>query len=425
MTRRWCFFRILPFGVWVVTAVASLLLSVPAARAHGMGDTPDIVLGMSAAFTGPSRSLGIELYRGANAYFQKINANGGVHGRRIRIKAYDDGYDPDPALRNTIRLVKEDHVFALFGYVGTPTTTRILPLLEKFRDQPLLLFFPMTGAQPLRESPYRQHIFNLRASYFQETQRLVESFLSVGRERIGVLYQADAYGRNGWDGVRRTLREYNLQLTGEACYRRGATAATDMTEQIRILRQSGAEAVITVGAAQACAAFIRQARTRGWEVPIANLSFTHAQQMANFLLLNSDTYPDQLTRRVLNAHVVPNLQDTSIPVVREYRRAMDAANEDVPGHLLDTPYTPHSYDYVSFEGYLNAKLLVEMLRRTEPPLTPKRVRKSIYKHRRYTIGIGLPLFFGPEYNQGLDIIFFSTLRAGRVEPLRNWDAFSP
>ncbi|MGM0644894.1 MAG: ABC transporter substrate-binding protein [Thermodesulfobacteriota bacterium] len=386
----------------------------------------DIVLGMSAAFTGPSRSLGIELYRGASAYFQKVNAQGGVHGRRIRIKAYDDGYDPGPALENTIRLVNDDQVFALFGYVGTPTTTRILPLLEKHRDKPLLLFFPMTGAQPLREPPYRKSIFNLRASYFQETRRLVEGFLSIGRERIAVLYQADAYGRNGWAGVRRTLREYNLDIVGEATYRRGVTAQADMGEQVRLLRDANPDAVITVGAAPACAAFIRQARQQGWEVPIANLSFTHAQQMAKCLLeVKKGLAPEELTQNLLNAHVVPSLHDTRIPAVREYRQVMDAAQISLPRTAQSTLYTPHRYDYVSFEGFLNAKLLVQMLRRTTPPLTPQRVRQSIYTQRRYTIDIGLPLFFGPEYNQGLDIIFFSTLRNDHIEPLRNWDAFAP
>src|ERR1700730_8605958 len=151
----------------------------------------EIVVGMSAAFTGPSRGLGIELYRGSMAYFEHVNSQGGVHGRKIVIKAYDDGYNPFPAIDNTIRLIEKDDVFLLFNYVGTPTTTRCLPILKQNRDKSILLFCPFTGAQPQRQQPYGEFAFNLRASYYQETAGLVEHFLEIGRKRIAVFYQID------------------------------------------------------------------------------------------------------------------------------------------------------------------------------------------------------------------------------------------
>src|SRR5439155_14571547 len=148
--------------------------------------------GMSAAFRGPSRGLGIELYRGSKAYFDHVNEAGGVHGRKIAIKAYDDGYNPLPAIENTIRLIEKDNVFLLFNYVGTPTVTRCLPLLKQHGDQAVFLFFPFTGAEPQRQPPYDEFVFNLRASYYQETKRLVEEFVKIGRKRIAVFYQIDA-----------------------------------------------------------------------------------------------------------------------------------------------------------------------------------------------------------------------------------------
>ena len=168
--------------------------------------TNEIVVGMSGPFSGPSRSLGIELYRGSMAYFDSINGKGGVHGRKIVIKAYDDGYNPIPAIANTVRLIEKDHVFLLFDYVGTPTTTRCLPLLKLHRDQSMFLFFPFTGAEPQRQPPYGEFVFNFRPSYYQETGGLVEHFFEIGRKKIGVFYQIDAYGRNGWEGVRAALR---------------------------------------------------------------------------------------------------------------------------------------------------------------------------------------------------------------------------
>src|SRR5262249_54191617 len=154
--------------------------------------------------------------RGSMAYFDEVNGTGGVYGRRIMLKAYDDSYQPDPAVKNTLRLMLEDQVFLLFNYVGTPTVTRVLPLLKKYESLNFLLFFPFTGAQPQRGPPYDRFAFNLRASYRQETEGLVNNFLAIGRSRIAVFYQADAYGRGGWEGVREPLARKGGRIVGEA-----------------------------------------------------------------------------------------------------------------------------------------------------------------------------------------------------------------
>ena len=193
-----------------------LLLLLPA-----FAGAEEIVIGMSAAFNGPSRGLGLEMYRGAMAWFNEVNRTGGVHGRKIVLKAYDDGYNPAPAIANTRRLVHDDKAFLLFGYVGTPTTTRVLPLLKHFESESIYLFCPFTGAEPMRQGPYRQYVFNLRASYRAETKGLVDNLVRVGRRRVAVFYQIDAYGRSGWDGVRAALAAHKLKMTGEATYRRG------------------------------------------------------------------------------------------------------------------------------------------------------------------------------------------------------------
>ena len=143
-----------------LTALANTDASQSAPQtASGLTDT-EIILGMSAAFSGPSRGLGVELHRGASAYFAHVNEQGGIAGRNVILKTYDDGYQPDPSIKNTLKLIRQDRVFLLFGYVGTPTVTRVLPMLKKFQDRNIFLFFPFTGAQPQR---------NLR----METSRLI------------------------------------------------------------------------------------------------------------------------------------------------------------------------------------------------------------------------------------------------------------
>ena len=252
----------------------------PSAKRRATGD---IVVGMSAPFQGPSRGLGIELYRGSQAYFEHINNQGGVHGHKIVIQAYDDGYNPIPAIGNTERLIEEDDVFLLFDYVGTPTTTRCLPLLKQHRDQSVFLFFPFTGAQPQRQQPYGEFVFNLRASYYEETAGLVDHFVAIGRKRIAVFYQIDAYGRNGWEGTAPALARHDLTMAGEATYRRGATFRDSLKQQVDVLRKTDADAVICIGSYAASAAFIRDARDAGWQVPIANVSFVGSENLLNLL----------------------------------------------------------------------------------------------------------------------------------------------
>ncbi len=180
-----------------------------------------------------------------------------MRGRKIVLKTHDDGYQPDPSVANTLTLMLEDQVFALFGYVGTPTVTRVLPMLKKFQERNVYLFFPFTGAQPQREPPYGEFAFNLRASYRQETAGLVDNFVAIGRRRIAVFYQADAYGRSSWAGVRRALKKYGERIVGEAAYRRGEKFSGSMRQQVEILKPSKPDAVICIGAYAACAAFIR------------------------------------------------------------------------------------------------------------------------------------------------------------------------
>ena len=173
--------------------LGAALLGDPAWAQHKMAGTDadrqdasqnEIRLGMSADFSASARALSIELYRGAMAYLLPLNNAGGVNGRRVVIKAYDDQYEPDLAIRNTLKLMAEDDVFALFSYVGTPNMNRTLPLLQMHNDKDFLLLFPFTGADTNRIPPYDQLSFNLRASYDQEMKGLVDR-AAVLRRRHG------------------------------------------------------------------------------------------------------------------------------------------------------------------------------------------------------------------------------------------------
>ena len=407
-------------GGGVAGAVLGPLARAAGVAGAGVTDT-EFVLGTSAAFSGPSMGLGIELYRGAMAYFEHINRQGGIGGRRIVLKTYDDGYQPDPSVRNTMNLVLEDGVFLLFGYVGTPTVTRVLPMLKLFQNRNVYMFFPFTGAQPQREPPYGEFAFNLRASYRQETAGLVNNFYDVGRWRIAVFYQADAYGRSGWAGVRAALAERGETIVGEATYQRGTKFTSTMRRQVEILQAAQPDAVICIGSYAACAAFARDAVDLGLRVPIANLSFVGSENLLKLLtegMENSSQYTDLL----VNSQVVPSYENVSIPAVREYRELMARYDPAPPAHMVSEPYTPFPQSFVSLEGFLNAKLMAEVLRRLDEPPTRAGLERAVFAVQGFDLGVGELISFGPARRQGMQRVYYTVVEGGRFVTLEDWDA---
>ncbi len=401
------------------------------------GGPMEIRLGMSADFTASARGLGIELYRGAMAYLAPLNAAGGINGRHIVITAYDDRYDPDLAIRNTVRLMNEDDVFALFGYVGTPTMNRTLPLLRMHEADNFLLLFPFTGADTNRIPPYDQFSFNLRASYDQEARGLVDHFLSIHRTRIAVYYQDDAYGRAGWAGVRSALASHGLEIAGEATYRRGSPFDQSYDRQVAIMQRVRPDAVICVATYSAAAGFVRDMRNRGVDTLIATISFVGSEAMLGLLATAATTSDKDFTARLVSSQVVPSYYDDSIPAAREYREVMDHYRPDLmpPDPLLypqgktpDRTYAPLPYSFTSLEGYLDAKLFVTILRRMGPSPHRADLTRTVMGLGSFDLGMGQTLSFGGSMGrrQASDQVYFTVFRDGRCVPFRDreWEAWA-
>jgi ABC-type branched-subunit amino acid transport system substrate-binding protein len=383
------------------------------------GVTPrDIRIGMSASFKGTAAGLGTEFYRGAQACYAEINARGGIHGRTLSVVALDDGYEPTPCIRNTIQLIEKEQVFFLSNYVGTPTLTRALPVIKRYGD--VVLVGNFTGAQPQREAPYVDQVFNIRASYRQEMMALVERFWQTGARRLGVYYQIDAYGRSGTDGVARGLALHGAKIAAEATYVRGAKFEDDMSPAVKALRQAGVEVVLCTGAYQGCGAFVRTARDLGWTVPISNVSFVGSDAMLALLRQHGNVTGHDYTVGLVNSQVVPSYDDTSLPAVVEYRALMERNVPLVPDALRDPKYTPQALSFISLEGFINAKVIVEALRRAGPSPTRAGLRAALESMRSVDLGIGAPLTFGPERHQGLDNVYFTRVENGRWVPINDW-----
>lgn len=383
------------------------------------GDRGELVFGMSASFTGANGELGIEYYRGVMAYLDYVNSAGGVDGWTIRIIPANDGYNPEPCFENTVRFIREDKVFALFSYVGTPTTNRVLPLLSRFQKEHIYLLFPFTGAQYLRDPATGAYVFNLRPSYFQETAGLVDHLVALGRARIGVFYQADAYGRTGWDGVRRALERHGLSIASEAAYKRGATFERSYAADVEYLLRGEPDAIICIGTYASSAGLIRDARDAGFHGPIANISFCDSGKMLEMLYSISGGTGNGYTKNLIHSQVVPGYDEINLPGVRLYRQLISSATQLPTGTAEG--YVPRRYSYVSLEGFLNARVLVEMVRRMADDPRRDRIPEAMESITDLDLGIGERVHFGLGDNQGLDKVYFTTVRDGHFGEISSWE----
>ena len=311
-------------------AAASAVAGVGLARAQDSR----IVLGQSAAFSGPAMQLGTQFHAGARLWFDQLNAKGGVGGRQVEIRHLDDGYEPDRCVANTEKLIK-DEVFALFGYIGTPTSLAALPLATSAR---VPFIAPFTGAMGLRE-PFKREAFHLRASYDDETALIVKQLIELSQNRIGVFYQNDAYGQAGLSGVTKALAARQLKPVAEGTVERNSE---DVAAAVAKLAKSGAQAIVQIGAYKACAAFIRQARKAGYGGKFYNVSFVGTQALADELGKDG--------AGVVVSQVVPSPYSAARPVSREF---VAAAKQQ--GRV--------QANFSSMEGYLAAKLFTEGLKR--------------------------------------------------------------
>ena len=294
-----------------------------------------ILLGQSAAFSGPAAQLGIQMNKGAKLFFDQVNLAGGVNGHPIELRTLDDGYEPDRCKANTEKLVKDD-VFALFGYVGTPTCVAALPLVN---DAKIPFFGPFTGAEALRD-PFSRVVFHLRASYYDETGLIVNQLTSLGLKKIAVFYQNDSYGKAGLEGVKRSLKPLGLEPVALGTVERNTV---EVDKAVAAIVPTMPDAVVQISAYRSCAAFIRAARKAGYGGTFYNVSFVGTQALADELGRDG--------RGIMVSQVMPFPFSTTTPISREYLEAVRKAGADtVP-------------NYSSMEGYLAAKVVAEGLKR--------------------------------------------------------------
>ncbi|MGJ7519647.1 ABC transporter substrate-binding protein [Variovorax sp. LT1P1] len=364
-----------------VAAGAAALGGFQLARAQS--EMP-IVLGQSAPFSGPASQLGIQFYQGAKLYLDQYNA---VPGHRdVEIKFLDDGYEPDRTAANTQKLIADD-AFALFGYIGTPTSLAALPLAVKDR---VPFIAPFTGAMALRE-PFHRNVFHLRASYNDETALIVKQLTNLGLKKIAVFYQNDAYGKAGLDGATLALTQLGLQPAALATVERNSV---DVAAAVKTITAAKPDAVIQVSAYNSCAAFIREARKSGYGGTFYNVSFVGTQALADALGKDG--------AGVVVTQVVPSPYSPANAITREFS---DAAKKS--GGATKANFS-------SMEGYLAAKVLTEGLRRAPGKLSRDGLIQGLETIDRQQFG-GFEVSFSPKNHVASKFVELSMITGdGRI-----------
>ena len=378
--------------------LAPLLFMLSAGLLHGADpgiSASEIKIGQAAALSGPAQGLGDGMRTGLKAWVDLTNASGGIHGRKLALVSVDDGYDPDKCAEATDKLINDDQVFCLAGYVGTPTSKVAIPLLSEAKT-PLIGAF--TGAMLLRVDdktgkPHR-YVFNLRASYNDETETLVARLTSdLGAKRIAVFYQNDSFGLAGLAGSEKALTARSMTVCAKGTFERNTLAVKKGLVDI----QAGTpDAVIMIGPYKPIAAFIKEARAAGLTCPLATVSFVGTEKLVAEAGAEGNG--------VIISQVVPAPEDASIPLVKEYQEALKtSAPQAVPG-------------YISLEGFATGKLLGLALAKAGDPPTREALVDGLSQVTDADLG-GLRVVFGANDHQASDAVFLTRIQGGAAVPV--------
>ena len=377
---------------WPLLMLCGLVVPA-AAQAPGVTDS-QIKIGSCSALDGPARQLGLQTVLGATAYFQYINEQGGVNGRKLSLSSFDDGYDPEKTSACFASLKRED-VFAGGFFVGTPTAAKYVPLAEGERMPVVGLF---TGAQFLYE-PVKHEIFNLRASYNDETREQVDNLWKSGARRIGVIYQDDGFGKAILDGVKLALAKHNGAPAATGSFARNTL---DVGQGIESVRGAKPDAVILAGPYAPAAEIVKQAHAQGWRPLFLTVSFVGTEAFIAAAGKESEG--------VVITQVVPPYGDSQLPTVKLYR-------ECLAKYMSATQPS-----FVSLEAFVNAMVIADGLKLAGKNPTREKFIEAIESMNGADIGLGpeAHLEFSAHRHMGLGRIYPTVVRGGKPEVFGDW-----
>lgn len=367
-------------------AAAVLAFSAAATAEPGVSDST-ILLGMSSPFSGPNGAYGQEMRQTIQTYFEQVNKNGGINGRKLELVALDDGYETDRTVANTKTLINEKQVFALLAYYGSSPTTEAMNSV--FGPAKVPLVGTISGAGTLREpvsaNPNSRYMFHIRASYADETESIVNQLVSLGLKNIAVFYQNDGFGKSGLEGVASALKKHGLSPSATGTVERNSL---DVSKAVESIGKAHPQAVIMVTLYKPTTAFVKAMKAANQNPMFMTLSPVGTEQLIQEL--GADT------RGIGISQVVPYPWNDIVPIVRDYQKLLGKQK---------------AYSYYGMEGYLMARVMVEGLKRAGRDLTREKLISSLEGLNNMDFG-GYRVNYGSSARQGSRFVELTVVGPG-------------
>jgi len=367
------------------TALALLLSSPLFASDPGISDT-SITLGMSSPFSGPNGAYGLEMRQTIEAYFDQVNKTGGVNGRKLELLALDDGYETERTIANTKTLINEKHAFALLAYYGSSPTSDAMNTV--FGPAKVPLVGAISGAASLREAisgnPNARYMFNIRASYLDETDAIINQLVSLGLKNIAVFYQNDGFGKSGLDGVTLALKKHGLSPSAVGTVERNGT---DVSKAVEAIAKANPQAVVMATLYKPTAAFVKAMKKSGQIPMLMTLSSVGTEQLVHELAADA--------RGIGISQVTPYPWNDTVQVVRDYQKLVT---------------TKGAYSYYGLEGYLMARVMVDGLKRAGKDLSREKLVAAL-EGMNSDLG-GYRVNFGSNNRQGSRFVELTVVGPG-------------
>ena len=359
-----------------------LALGSAAAQSQGVTKTT-ILIGHSGPLSGANKEFGEDIRDGALAYFNKINATGGVNGRKVQLITIDDANDAKRSGENGRVLIEERRVLALFGYASATLSLPAFPFVEK-HGVPFIA--PFTGAAPMQT--FRPHVFMMRASYADELEKIIEFYSSTGMKKFSVIHYDDAIGKENLAVVQAALGKLGLKPVSIGTLKRNQT---DLGAAVGDVVKAAPDVVIGTTLYRTSADFIKQAKKAGSGAQFANTSFVGASALATELGAQG--------MGVVVAQVVPPYARQSIPVVKEYQAA------------IEKQLGKKEFSFTSLEAYICAKVLAEGIRRAGATPSRESLLKALNSISNYDAG-GYVVSFSPTNHNGSKFVELTAISKG-------------
>jgi len=374
------------FGRALIALAAGALFSLPSLADPGVTSN-SIHLGMSSPFSGPNGGYGITMRGGVEAALNEVNAAGGVNGRKLKLTALDDGYETERSVANTKQLIEQDKVFALLAFYGSSPTTAAMKV---FSEAKVPLVGTISGAGSLRD-PVNPYMFNLRASYADETAAIVNHLVGIGISKIAVFYQNDGFGKSGLDGVIKTLEKHGLKPSAVASIERNAT---DASEAVKIISAVNPQAVVMVTLLKPTAAFVKAMHGTGQQPQFVTLSPIGADLLVKDMGAES-------ARGIGITQVMPYPWNDALKLVRDYKAALAK---------VDAKAEP---SYYGLEGYVAGRVMIDAIKRIDGEPTREKLVAAL-EQAPFDLK-GFKVSFTPSNHSGSTYVELTILdRNGRV-----------